>query len=303
MNTDVSHLRVLDCKGIFFSLSLLQYASFSYLCHTFKHSMKPIQHHYIFFLGCLVLVLALIRCMAPSIASPTDDVSAAADSIPAPAAVPLPSDTDSIAASQITQTQSSEVKIGDIKHPVIGVSSYREEFPDTNDLQLTSAQQWGVEPVIDRENAENRKMELVYVGASPYYRVAKLKNSIPYLVPRASILLQDIGRAYYDSLVVKGLPLHQFIVTSILRTSDDVQRLRRSNRNATENSCHLYGTTFDIAYNKYEPLTRNGKVVRREVPSDTLKWVLSEVLRDMRNAKRCYIKYEVKQGCFHVTTR
>ena len=29
----------------------------------------------------------------------------------------------------------------------------------------------------------------------------------------------------------------------------------------------------------------------------------SEVLRDARLAKRCYIKYERKQGCFHITTR
>jgi hypothetical protein len=39
------------------------------------------------------------------------------------------------------------------------------------------------------------------------------------------------------------------------------------------------------------------------VRNDTLKWVLSEVLRDMREQKRCYIKYEVKQGCFHMTVR
>jgi hypothetical protein len=42
---------------------------------------------------------------------------------------------------------------------------------------------------------------------------------------------------------------------------------------------------------------------RRQVRNDTLKWVLSEVLRDMRESNRCYIKYEVKQGCFHMTVR
>ena len=40
---------------------------------------------------------------------------------------------------------------------------------------------------------------------------------------------------------------------------------------------------------------------RRQVRNDTLKWVLSEVLRDMREQKRCLVKYEVKQGCFHIT--
>jgi len=31
--------------------------------------------------------------------------------------------------------------------------------------------------------------------------------------------------------------------------------------------------------------------------------VLSEVLNDMRQNKRCYVKYEVKQGCYHITVR
>jgi len=39
------------------------------------------------------------------------------------------------------------------------------------------------------------------------------------------------------------------------------------------------------------------------VRNDTLKWVLSEVLRDIRRDQRAYIKYEVKQGCFHMTVR
>ena len=28
-----------------------------------------------------------------------------------------------------------------------------------------------------------------------------------------------------------------------------------------------------------------------------------EVLRDLKQAGRCYVKYELKQGCFHITTR
>jgi len=42
---------------------------------------------------------------------------------------------------------------------------------------------------------------------------------------------------------------------------------------------------------------------RREVRNDSLKFILSEVLNDMRQQNRCYIKYEVKQGCFHLTVR
>ena len=181
-------------------------------------------------------------------------------------------------------------------HPIRGVRNYKSEFPDSQSVQILAAQKWGVRPVKNREDAEHRKKELVYVGESPYYHVDRLTSSIPYLVPRAALMLQDIGEAFYDSLYAKGLPLHQIIVTSVLRSMDDVAKLQRHNPNATEQSCHLYGTTIDICYNRYQPLTR-------EVRNDTLKWVLSEVLRDKRNEGRCYVKYEVKQGCFHMTVR
>jgi len=188
-------------------------------------------------------------------------------------------------------------------HRIRSVGSYLEAFPDTNAIQLVAAQQWGVKPVANRADAEARKKELVYVASSPYYHVDPLRQSIPYLVPRAAVLLQDIGQAFFDSLYIKGVPLHRLIVTSVLRTQEDVARLRRFNGNATENSCHLYGTTFDICYNRYETVEPPEGPRRRAVGSDTLKYVLSEVLRDMRQQGRCFIKYEVKQGCFHMTVR
>lgn len=190
-----------------------------------------------------------------------------------------------------------------MKHRILSVASYKESFPDTNAVQLVAAQKWGVSPVQNREDAETRKRELVYIGSSPYYQVDPLSSSIPYLVPRAAVLLQDIGQAFFDSLYVKGVPFHKLIVTSVLRSQEDVKKLRGRNLNATENSCHLYGTTFDICYNRYKTVENPDGPSRRQVRNDTLKWVLSEVLRDMRVQQRCYIKYEVKQGCFHMTVR
>ena len=188
-------------------------------------------------------------------------------------------------------------------HRILSVPRFDNTFPDLNDVQMIAAQKHGVKPVANAEEAEMRKSELVYVGSNPWFYVDRLKSSIPYLVPRASILLQDIGRAFYDSLDVKGVPLHKIIASSIQRSKEDVQKLRTRNANATENSCHLYGTTFDVCYNRYKTVEDPDGPKRREVTNDTLKWVLSEVLRDMREAGRCYVKYEVKQGCFHITTR
>lgn len=192
---------------------------------------------------------------------------------------------------------------GERPHRIMSVPSYKNAFPDNNDVQLVAANRWGVKPVKNRQDAERRKDELVYIGYSPYYNMDPLYSSIPYLVPRAAILLQDIGQAFFDSLQVKGVPLHRIIVTSVLRTQDDVAKLRRHNGNATENSCHLYGTTVDICYNRYQTVEDPDGPKRREVRNDSLKFVLSEVLDDMRQQKRCFVKYEVKQGCFHLTVR
>ena len=228
----------------------------------------------------VVLLLAGVRWIWPSVAEPRVIIQDIAKVVISP----TPTDTRR-------------------PHRIRSVPSYAVAFPDTNAVQLVAAQQWGVTPVRDREDAESRKRELVYIASSPYYHVDPLYSSIPYLVPRAAVLLQDIGQAFYDSLYVKGVPLHKLIVTSVLRSQEDVMKLRRRNGNATENSCHLYGTTFDICYNRYKTVEYPDGPSRRQVRNDTLKWVLSEVLRDMREQGRCYIKYEVKQGCFHMTVR
>ena len=188
-------------------------------------------------------------------------------------------------------------------HKIFSVPDYDKAFPDSQSVQIAAAQKYGVKPVKDDKDAENRKDELVYIGSSPWYHVDRLSSSSPYLVPRAAVLLQDIGRAFYDSLDAKGVPLHKIITTSVLRTKANVQKLRTRNINATENSCHLYGTTMDICYNRYKTVQDPKGPKRREVTNDTLKWILCEVLRDMRQQGRCYVKYEKKQGCFHLTTR
>ena len=228
----------------------------------------------------VVLLLAGVRWIWPSVAEPRVIIQDIAKVVISP----TPTDTRR-------------------PHRIRSVPSYAVAFPDTNAVQLVAAQQWGVTPVRDREDAESRKRELVYIASSPYYHVDPLYSSIPYLVPRAAVLLQDIGQAFYDSLYVKGVPLHKLIVTSVLRSQEDVVKLRRRNGNATENSCHLYGTTFDICYNRYKTVEDPDGPSRRQVRNDTLKWVLSEVLRDLRQNGRCHVKHEVKQGCFHVTVR
>lgn len=290
-----------------------------------------------FLLGFVVVVcvLALVRLISPGVAEPRNSVAAldvadslATDSVDqlamaeedreeenkavneiaetsddlAQEAAGTGSQTDAAADSSNTPSIFFDKDGKEVKHRIFSVPHFGNTFPDQQDVQILAANKHGVNPVQNREEAEHSKGKLVYVGSNPFFYVDKLNNSIPYLVPRASVLLQDIGRAYFDSLQIKGIPLHKIIVTSILRTKDDVAKLRTRNGNATENSCHLYGTTFDVCYNRYKQI-QTRQQPRRQVQNDTLKWVLSEVLRDMRDRNRCLVKYEVKQGCFHITVK
>ena len=251
--------------------------------------MKLTKKRYLIgFMG-IVAVLAVVRAEFPQLAEPRIAESR------------VEVNADSVAAA-MPHTDFSATATAK-KHKIYSVPSFKACFPDTQSVQLAAAMKWGVKRVKNREDAEKRKSELVYVGANPYVHIDKLYSSIPYLVPRAAVLLQDVGQAFFDSLYVKGIALHRPIVTSVLRTEADVTKLRRHNGNATENSCHLYGTTFDICYNRYETVQDPNGPARRAVRNDSLKYVLCEVLRDMREQGRCYIKYEVKQGCFHMTVR
>lgn len=290
-----------------------------------------------FLLGFVVVVcvLALVRLISPGVAEPRTSVadlsvadSQATDSVDQLAMAEEDKEEENKAANEIAETSDdlaqeaagtgSETDAAadssntpsiffdkngkEVKHRIFSVPHFGNTFPDQQDVQILAANKYGVNPVQNREEAEHSKGKLVYVGSNPFFYVDKLNSSIPYLVPRASVLLQDIGRAYFDSLQIKGIPLHKIIVTSILRTKDDVAKLRTRNGNATENSCHLYGTTFDVCYNRYKQI-QTRQQPRRQVQNDTLKWVLSEVLRDMRDRNRCLVKYEVKQGCFHITVK
>lgn len=184
-----------------------------------------------------------------------------------------------------------------------GVISYKRSFPDLNEKHLSVAKTVGIRPLEDREAAENMKEKLIHITENDLYTVDSLTHSIPYLVPKASALLDSIGSNFLDSLTAKGLNPNKVIVTSVLRTQNDVKRLRRRNGNASANSAHCFGATFDVSWKRFKKVEDEGARPLQDVSSDTLKLVLAEVLRDLRQAEKCYIKYELKQGCFHITAR
>lgn len=176
------------------------------------------------------------------------------------------------------------------------IGNLREIFNDSNHFQLMHARNLGIEPIHDIRGLYRNRRPLVKVTSCRYYAVDSLTHSFPFLVPEAENLLRNIGANFIDSLASRGADGYKIITTSLLRTPHSVKRLRRVNGNATENSTHQYGTTFDISYTRFECADTT-----RTINEEDLKNLLAEVLNDLRNRERCMVKFERKTACFHIT--
>lgn len=174
----------------------------------------------------------------------------------------------------------------------------RRAFNDSNYLHIATAEKIGIKPVNSLRNAWEGGRKLQRLESCKAFYLDNLTHSLPYLVPKAHKLLTDIGLAFRDSLRQRGGGDYRVKVTSVLRTPRLVKRLRRRNRNAVDTSAHLYGTTFDISYAKF--ICDSTRTPRTQ---EDLKNLLGEVVDQMRRQGRCYVKYEYKQACFHITAR
>ncbi|MBR4803356.1 MAG: hypothetical protein IK032_01805 [Bacteroidales bacterium] len=184
----------------------------------------------------------------------------------------------------------------DYEPPQLVWNHYSAVFNDENDIQLEAAKRNGFEGLSQRIS-DYSKYGLVPLQDNQYYTVSELKYSVPYLVPAARVMLNTIGKCFQDVLAEKyPNSKYKIIVTSVLRTDEDVQKLVRHNRWATENSCHKHGTTVDISYYNFY------KVSGHEIGAYELKEALAIALAELRDAKLCYVKYE-RRNCFHVTLR
>ena len=179
--------------------------------------------------------------------------------------------------------------------------SYKMKFNDLQSKQHEVASRIGLpRPPKDRADAASMRKSLVEIETNGNYIVDSLTHSVPYLIPAAKRELDAIGDEWSDILQRNGLPHYRFYVTSVLRTQEDIKYLQRSgNINSVTQSCHCYGTTFDLAYMRYDKVTRT----RDYMHEDNLKLVLGQVLLNHQRAGKIYVKYEAKQSCFHITVR
>ena len=116
-----------------------------------------------------VVLLAVVRAVFPSIAKPADakkktenkeqDINEDAERHAHAAAQPVD--------GKLAKLKFFKADGTPVKNRIRSVPNYSKAFPDLNDVQLEVANKYGVKPVVDREEAENRKTELVYMASRP----------------------------------------------------------------------------------------------------------------------------------------
>jgi len=180
-----------------------------------------------------------------------------------------------------------------------------DKYSDLNKTHLKYAQANGIKGFkSDKDFRESineyvKEGDLVKIEASDYYILDKLSHSHPYLTPKAADLLDDIGKRFQDKLDEKNMKKRYFEITSLLRTGESQRRLGRSNTNASSNSSHLYGTTFDITYAR---VFRKPKLSKEyEIADGPAIKLLSETIGELRKEKRCVVVTERNERCFHIT--
>ena len=159
-----------------------------------KRKNKKRSDRFVQLLGVTIIILALVRCVFPTIGTlkehqeevaeePTDSTTLLADTdsvVEHKTAEPKPSHAQETEAMKPAQAVAAATireyplpalvkyrQEGEKAHRIKSVQSFDKAFPDSNHVQLVAARRWGVSPVRDRKDAENRKSELVYIGASP----------------------------------------------------------------------------------------------------------------------------------------
>jgi len=212
-----------------------------------------------------------------------------------------------IAASIFYNSPSTEKKLETLTEPKVIGTIRVDKYSDLNAIHLKYAKANGIKGFkSDKEFKANIKKlvkdgDLVKIENCNYYVVDKLTHSHPYLTPKAAELLEEIGKRFQKKLEENNLKKSYYQVTSLLRTGQSQRRLSHSNTNASTNSSHLYGTTFDITYAR---VFRKPKLLRElEVADGPAIKLLSETIGELRKEKRCVVVTERQERCFHITVR
>ena len=179
-----------------------------------------------------------------------------------------------------------------------GDKKYSTVFDDMQGKHITVAKKKAFTgaPLLDATTLKPQVQGLLRIKSNRFLKVGHLTHSLPYLTEESAYELNQIAKDFQAKVRQRHLPYCRILVTSLLRTTEDVKHLQEINKNATKDSPHMYGTTFDIAWAYYQ-------CPKRSANGDEYFKILADVLKEHRDAQKIYVRYETRERCFHITVR
>lgn len=275
----------------------------------------------------LGVVMAAAGCSGPEAAArgaPDDGKSRSVAVQPGAAAAPAPQEVDAARLRIAARADSARRAMLQVR----GLT--REERAglrqDVNARHVAVARSLGV-----RARDEDEIQRLVRGGrlvaledSTRYWVLRDLTYSVPYVTPDAKAMLLEVGRRFHERLDSLGLPRFRMEVTSVLRTPETQDELKRRNSNAARDvSAHEFGTTLDVAHVRFAPPA--AAALPAEVPSApaqsaqiraeeaalleevgkqnaaALQAELGRVLGEMRDERKLRVMMERRQAVYHMT--
>ena len=176
----------------------------------------------------------------------------------------------------------------------------RFQIADLSGQQLEAATRYGLsKPIKRRSGIWLRAWRLRKIKTNRYYLLDPMPHSNPYLTSGGKWVLKTIAKRFQKKLRKAGYREHRIIVTSLLRTREDIGGLKKINKAAATNSSHMYGTTFDVSFTRFNRISMDGMQPSNRLMAN----LLGEVICELREEGECWIIFERSQHCFHVTAR
>ncbi|HEX8903338.1 MAG TPA: DUF5715 family protein [Longimicrobiaceae bacterium] len=245
-----------------------------------------------------------------------DDGAAARDRAPRESASrPAPPPPPMTAADSARERARVAVRVDSVRAAferakVITAREVGELRQDVNAGQIATARRLGIRAAgqaeIERLQREGR---LVFLGDSTAYWVLRdMDHSVPYVVPDARAMLEELGRRFHARLDRLGLPRYRMKVTSALRTGETQANLRKINSYASRTvSAHEFGTTVDVSHERFAVPSGTGEMeteMLEEVGKEHAKVLQAELGRaiaEMRDAGDLHVMMENQQPVYHMT--
>ncbi|MBM3455799.1 MAG: hypothetical protein FJX80_11720 [Bacteroidetes bacterium] len=161
-------------------------------------------------------------------------------------------------------------------------------FQDKQAKQERAYRNDGIKPQKELNGLDRlkRRRILMVIPDREYFKIDnKMTYSRPYLLPKAISFLDTLGRRYQNRL--GSYPLEAFVITSATRSISSLAKLSKTNINTSKSSLHLRGKTFDISYSHFK--------------NDSTRSAFILTLKELKDQKKCFVKYEKNKNCLHIT--